>query len=320
VALPQPVIDLFNLSLAALRHLAKEAEVKVAAGATKAELISALSEKVDPGVLQQRAADLLYAGNTSITWVRLGPSASSDGDSEAAVVGVAATEPGGGFAVDEFRTALTDFVGADPFNIELRPPVTGTPAVVEAQEWSSDKILLTFVVRKRIQTVIHNFELRQVFADQFFQVVVRPSDGIFEIRTNHTRARNLERTWLAEFAERLDRSVGYRAITQPEFDRLRAELGGVIDVYKGKEEAGLLPYDTIELSKKDTIADLAGNERFISDTETLQPVSEDILFTAEGIGQIRLRMSANGSVWFRTVVSEAVIDLVYEKLRGIGAL
>ena len=51
----------------------------------------------------------------------------------------------------------------------------------------------------------------------------------------------------------------------------------------------------------------------------MQPVSQDILFDSAEGAEVRLRISANGSVWFRTLVSEDVIDRVYDELQRFGA-
>jgi hypothetical protein len=61
-----------------------------------------------------------------------------------------------------------------------------------------------FVVRKRIRKVIHNFDLTDIYQDEFFVAVVRPAEAVVEIRGSYGRARLLTNTWLQEFAAQLD--------------------------------------------------------------------------------------------------------------------
>jgi hypothetical protein len=300
VAVPQQVIDLFNLSLPALRDLSSRSGKKIAAGATKAEIIEELSD-VPRQKLEQDAGDVLYAGNTSITWLRLAS---------------------GRFTTEQLRRAITALEdGNDPFAAPLRPAQIGyVPRLVEARSWGTDKIVMTFVVRKRVQTVIRNFEIEPVYADDFFQVVARPSKGLFEVRASHDRARTLERTWLISLAELMDTNVDYALIGYSDFDKLRTKLAAVLDGYKGKDSSGSI-YDTMELSRSDTCPNLADEQQFKDDTKHLVPISADIIFTSPGQGhEVRLKISANGSVWFRSSVSESVIDQVFAALEEVGAL
>src|SRR5205823_3015140 len=114
--------------------------------------------------------------------------------------------------------------------------------------------------------------------------------------------RLVDRTWLASLAQVLDKPLTYQPIGIDEFNALREQLGGVLDVYRGKDAAGSI-YDTREWSKADSCDDLAAEQQFIDETKDLDPVSEDILFSAHDDETVRLKISANGSIWFRTVVS-----------------
>lgn len=290
-------IDLFNLSLPALRQVATQLNVEFDPAMTKTDVVLALQE-LPREVIDSVASDLMYAGNTGITWLQLG---------DAAVEGTEITE------------AIEALEGANPFTDELRPESVGPyPQLVEGRWMDGGKAVLTFVVSKRVQTVIHNFELTKVFADHFFQVVLRLRDARVEVRSSHERARMLERTWLRELADLLDRDLAYVPISQEDFNDLKDSLGAVLDVYRGKDTSGSI-YDTLELSKSDTCPDLADEDRFLEDIESLRPVSADLIFQHDG-SRIRVRVSANGSIWFRTAVSEDVIDTVYAILRKIGAL
>jgi hypothetical protein len=300
VAVSQGVINLLNLSLPALRQLAKDMNVKTGPNPTKADLVRAL-QNFPRAQLEAAVGDLLYAGNTSVTWIRIGD--------------------GMGFTVEELTKAILALEPGDPFAQELRPAnITHAPSLVEARQSDPKKVTLTFVYRKRMQTYIRDFEIRTIYGDDFFPVIVRPEHGVFEIRASHDLARLLEQTWLRSLAEVMEKPIGYRLISIEDFNKLRKKLGAALDVYKGKDVEGSI-YDTREWSKAKTCPDLATEARFQTDTKELEAVSQDILFVEEDPEHpVRLRVSANGSVWFRTVVSEAVIDRVYSALRSVGAV
>jgi len=300
VAVSQSVINLLNLSLPALRQLAKDMKVKTGPNPTKADLVRAL-QNFPRTQLEAAVGDLLYAGNTSITWIRIGE--------------------GKGFTVKELKTAISALEPNDPFEQELRPTsITHTPSLVEARQPDSTKVTLTFVYRKRMQTYIRDFEIKTIYGDDFFPVIVRPEHGVFEIRASHDLARLLEQTWLRSLAEVMEEPIAYRLISIEDFNKLRKKLGAVLDIYKGKDAEGSI-YDTREWSKARTCTDLAAEARFQTDTKELEAVSQDILFVDDDPDHpVRLRVSANGSVWFRTVVSEAVIDRAYSALRSVGAV
>lgn len=186
-----------NLPLPQLRKLAKAAGVFPDEGTTKWDYATALAQ-LPREQLEQLAGEWMYAGQTSITWVFL----SSDGTDGAARL---ADGPAGTpIDFEDLKAALTAQCGADPFEADVRPEeVTGEPKLVEATVLEEHKIGLLFVVARRVAKVIHNFEVQDVYQDEFFQAIIRLDAGVVEIRANHDRARVFIQTWLAELADRL---------------------------------------------------------------------------------------------------------------------
>ncbi len=72
--------------------------------------------------------------------------------------------------------------------------------------------------------MIHEFERTPVYADEFFNAVLRPDDGIIEGRASAARAQCLERTWMKDFADRFDRVPVPVGITPADFRELKAKL------------------------------------------------------------------------------------------------
>jgi hypothetical protein len=182
-AVSEDFIALLNLPVQTLQQLAKELGVETPSQATQWELAGLLSD-FPRTKLESVAGRWLYAGSTSVTWFQLG-----DGE---------AIDP------EAFRAAVTEVVGADPYEEDVRPDkVTNRPDLVAITDLDDNKIVLTFVVAKRVTRVIHNFESHTVYADEFFVAVVRLNQGVVEVRASHDRARLLARTWLGELAEKL---------------------------------------------------------------------------------------------------------------------
>jgi hypothetical protein len=185
----QTVINLLNLPLPQLRQLAKDTGVEPptipSRGLQKFDYVMALSLLPD-AALRERVGDWLFAGRTSLTWYRLG-----EGES---------------IEYESVRSALRSLYPVDPYDGDIRPEeVTHTPQLIDVRDFDPDetpktKVVFTFAASRRITRVIHNFEVRDVLADEFFVAVLRLDRGTFEIRAGHERARQLASTWLIDFA------------------------------------------------------------------------------------------------------------------------
>jgi hypothetical protein len=183
VAVPQRLINLLNLPLPTLRRLARRAGIETNTDSRKWDVIERLAP-LSERELFDAFGEWLYAGSTSITYLRIGDGRPLD---PAAM-----------------REQLVDMCNGDPFERDVRPEVvTAMPQLVEAREWGDEKVLLTFAMQKRVTRVIHNFELTDVVADDFFVAVLRPQHAIVEVRGSHERANRIARSWLLEFADRL---------------------------------------------------------------------------------------------------------------------
>jgi hypothetical protein len=170
-----------NLSVPELYRLGRKAGVKLPPGNRKWDLAWALAD-LPQDRLEELASEWLYAGQTSATWVLLSEGTALD--------------------VEKIKQALTTQRGKDPFSEDARPSqVTLIPQLVDARQLGESKIVLTFVVRSRLTTVLQNFEPLDVIADEFFVGVLRTDQGVLEIRASHERAILLANTWLVEFAE-----------------------------------------------------------------------------------------------------------------------
>jgi|SRR5579871_1006245 len=185
----QTMISLLNLPLPKLRQLARDALVELprfpSRGLTKWDLVVALSHLSD-ATLRDLAGEWLYAGSTSLTWYRIGD--------------------GSPIEYERVRAALRSLYPPDPYEHDIRPDeVTPHPQLIDVSDWtdedgSATKVFFTFVATQRVTQVIHNFEVRDVLADEFFVSVLRLERGTFEVRANHERAEQLARTWLLDFA------------------------------------------------------------------------------------------------------------------------
>jgi hypothetical protein len=176
----QEFINLLNLPLGRLRDIAEELDVSLPSGARKWDVAKELS-KQSASKLAPHAGEWIYAGQTSVTFVRLG-----DGSplNEAAVI-----------------QALTDMYGTDPFASDIRPEVLTQKATLIDATKADGRIFLSFGVKKPVAQVLSNFEVEVVEGDDFFVAVLRLDKAIMEIRTNHQRAERFVTTWIAEFDE-----------------------------------------------------------------------------------------------------------------------
>ena len=176
----QEFINLLNLPLGRLRDIAEELDVSIPSGARKWDVARELS-KLSASKLAPLAGEWIYAGQTSVTFVRLGDGSPLE---EAAVT-----------------QALTDMYGTDPFASDIRPDVLTQKATLIDATRADGRIFLSFGVKKPVAQVLSDFEVEVVEGDAFFVAVLRLDKAIMEIRTNHQRAERFVTTWIAEFDE-----------------------------------------------------------------------------------------------------------------------
>jgi len=296
MSLSKAPVQLLNLSVGQLSRIASQQWLSPDGSATKIDLTRLLVEGLEPAALRAAADDYLYAGKTSVTWVRF------DG--------------GAPVTLTALKSALTTMCGADPFASELRPELDGTPRLLHALNWHNGKVVLTFAVRGQVRLVFQGYELREVSEDFSFQVVVRLADGVFEIRSGHLYAQRLQ-AFMAELGTRLGRTPTRLPIEQAQFDALHAALNASLRDYTGLDGSPS-PYQTRSVSKKQSCPDLAVEPAFQQDYGSLEPVSGDLIFVGpEGEEMAILVAIRTSSVYFRSAASEATIDLVYSALKQV---
>lgn len=180
----QQFIDLLNMPLGRLKRLSMDLGVEPPSSVGKWELAEQLSEYPRDQLLDL-AGDWLFAGSTSVTWFVLGE--------------------GNGVTPEAWATAVNDYINGDVAGGDIRPDdITHRPQLVDMRTLGDDKIVCTFAVARRVSRVIHNFEVDDVLADEFFVAMLRPGDGVVEVRASHDRARTLASTWLSEVAARIE--------------------------------------------------------------------------------------------------------------------
>jgi hypothetical protein len=175
----QEFINLLNLPLGRLREIADELDVSLPSGARKWDVVKELS-KLSSSKLAPHASEWIYAGQTSVTYVKLGDGAPLD---EAAVI-----------------EALTDMCdGVNPLENDIRPDALTRKATLIDATKTDGRVFLSFGVKKPVARVLSDFEVEVVEGDDFFVAVLRLDKAIMEIRTNHQRAERFVTTWIAEF-------------------------------------------------------------------------------------------------------------------------
>lgn len=310
----QRFIDLLRLPVARLRQLADAKGVDLPGDATHWDLAREVS-RLSRSDIEDGSQGFLYAGSCSLSWFRLvegeGPD-EEDPDAHHAITGDA-------LGAGAVKSALRSISEHDPFSETERPStVTKSPTLVVAMEREDGAYVLNFVVARRVTRVIHNFESQEVFEDQFFVAVLFPSDGTIEVRTNIGMARTLQKTWLTEFAQLLERTAVPVAISQADYLRFRDALGARLDVYTGTDASGMSAIGTVRFSKADTADDLFEEEEFQTATQGRELLSGDLLFDDGSVGEIRMHVSRlNGSVFVRTAVPEEVVGRVYAALKEV---
>lgn len=272
--------------------------------------------------LPPAAAEYVYAGQKSISWVRLIPE-----DIELDLSEAAATYPmkGAELSPGEVKAALMQESGfEDPYAMDGQPAkiLEGEPQLILARE-REDGILLLFAMAQRKGQAIHNFQAAPVIEDDFFPVIFRPQLGLFEIRASKSHVRKLSRSWLRRFASAVGCQPVPVGITYSDLRKLHTVLNGKLDVYTGADATGTSIYETHRLTRaEDVCDDLLDEKQFSEDTKLLQPVNGDLVFEySSEFDEVRVHVScANGSVWVRTAVPEEVIIHVrraVEKIKGL---
>lgn len=309
----QRMIDLLNAPMPTLRKMARARELPVS-NVRKWELASALS-RLSREELEQGAEGYLYAGSTSLSWIRFVPANMViEEDDLDAVYPLRGEE----LPADRVPDVLRAHSEGDAFSETSRPDdITEMPKLIVAREWD-DGYILTFGIAKRIGHVIHNFEDIPILEDEFFTGYLRPRTGTIEVRASTDRARKLERTWLGDFLASFDLKPLPVAITTRDYVALHRELDARLDVYLGRTTTGTTIFETHRFTKADGIADMLTEDEFDRATADLETVSLDLLFDMDDVGEIRVHVSVlKGSIFIRTAVPERVVRYVYDVLDRI---
>lgn len=318
VPVSQRFIDLLNAPLSTLKTLAARHDLEGLTGsrARKWELAQRLA--LIPRDELEGEQDYLYAGSTSLSWLRFVP---EDQEVDAESLDDFYAMQGVELDREQVMEALRGLSEGDPFNENDRPGnITTVPKLVVAREREDGDYILTFAISKRIGHVIHNFESQAVYEDEFFNALLRPAQGIIEVRASASRAQRLARTWLADFSGSLGCKTLPVAITHGDWQALHDDLNARLDVYRGKTTTGTTIFDTHEYTKADIVDDLYGENEFNQETANLEPISMDLLFDVNGFGEVRIHVSViNGSIFIRTAVPEHVIEYVRSVLEQIKA-
>jgi hypothetical protein len=321
VAVTSTLVELLNAPRRTLLKVAQQAGIPISRDTRKWDIARALAEKFGDEIPEE-AAEYLYAGQRSISWIRLIPESE-----EFAIGDPEYTYPMRGMKIskEEVESALaSEFNREDPYDIEERPEIIleGQPQLIVARP-HEDGVLFLFAIAMRKGQAIHNFKAVSVVEDDFFPVIFRPELGLFEVRASADQARRLRRTWLRQFAAGLGAQSVPVSIPYSDLRLLHAELDAKLDVYTGAETDGTSIYETHRYTRDDeTCDDLLEETRFQEDTENLMPVNGDLLFKfSEELDEVRVHVSCNnGSIWIRTAVPEGVIRYVraaMEKVKGV---
>lgn len=310
----QNFIDLLRLPASVLKKLADDLDVAIAKGATHWQAAKAL-EHVSRSVLEEHAGSYLYAGSTSLSWFRLIPEEDDPSDDTSRFYPLYGSTIDREAAVD----ALRELSEADPFDEAQRPTnVTAKPELVCARWLDDEVLLLTFVVARRAGHVIHNFETQQVLQDDFFNAVFRLQPGVVEVRSSALRARSLLRNWIRPYAHILGMEPVEVALTERDSRELHDQLDAVLDDFKGKTATGTSAFDTAQYSKAEDIKDLVEEEEFREATRNLEPITENLLFSLDGLGEIRIYVSLQShSIFVRTAASEEVLQHIYDAVERV---
>lgn len=115
-------------------------------------------------------------------------------------------------------------------------------------------------------------------------------------------------------------ALAFITINEIELDAIQQRLGAVLDTYRGRSSAQS-DIDTLQLAKSPECPDLSASAEFQELSDGYEPASVDFVFAHPQAGNVRLRVSTvNGSIWFRTAVTEDIIDYVFDVVRQVKGL
>lgn len=175
-------------------------------------------------------------------------------------------------------------------------------------------IVMTFAVERTVAQVIHNFQVTQVYADDFFNCVLCPEEGFVEMRTNQQTARRFARTWLAEFAAAFELEARPVTLTEADFVELKQDLGAVMVRYWDKLETGG-SMDTIEVTVSPTTGDLWAQTGFLDTVSGSEQLLGDLRFVHDSRTYTIRVARTMGSIYFVKPAPESAIEQVRETLR-----
>lgn len=318
VAVSQREIDLLNTPVAVLRQIAALHGIE-RASASQEELAQLLATR-PRDELEVDSQGYLYAGKTSVSWIRFVPDELEiDPDDLASMRGVP-------LARNEVVDALGAISDIDLFSESSRPSEIGTrPQLIQARArpGAEDDLVLTVAYARELRQVIHNFQRQKVYEDEFFQAVLRQDQGLLEVRASAGVVKRSLTTWVAEFADQLKLRPVPVTISYKEFLALRDELSAILDVYRGRDATGTSVFGTRAFTRQEAVSeDLLDEQEFKDEIDDLEPVSLELLFDYAGYGEVRVYVSIqNGSVYIRNSVPDEVIEHVYRavaRIKGDG--
>jgi hypothetical protein len=109
-------------------------------------------------------------------------------------------------------------------------------------------------------------------------------------------------------------------ISEPEVEKLKQDLGAVVDRIRSRAEDGK-DCEIIDLTAGPSCEDLSESKEADEKIAGGAKSRLDLVFEHPDFGKIRARVSTrNGSIWFVRAVPEAVIDHVFEafcRVKGI---
>jgi len=321
VPVTSTLVELLNAPRRTLLKVARSAGLEFSRDARKWDVAKALAQEFGEEIPEE-AAKYVYAGQRSISWIRLVPEEEEFeiGDPE-----MSYPMRGVPLNLSEIEGALaSEFQRENPFDVDERPDqiLEGEPQLIVARR-RDDGILLLFAIAQRKGQVIHNFQATSVIEDDFFPVILRPDLGLLEVRASTDQARRLSRTWLRRFAAALGTQPVPVSIPYVDLRHLHDELDGKLDVFTGAESQGTSIYETHRFTRdEETCDDLLEEQRFAEDTAQLLPLNGDIVFEyPPEFNEVRVHVSCNnGSIWIRTAVPEEVILHVREAMERIKGL
>ena len=318
VPVTSTLVELLNAPRRTLLKVAQSAGLELPRDIRKWDIARALAQEFGDEIPEE-AAKYVYAGQRSISWIRLVPE-----EEEFEIGDPQMTYPmrGTSISLSEIEGALADeFQREDPFDVDGRPDqiLEGEPQLIVARRRDND-ILLLFAIAQRKGQFVHNFRATSVIEDDFFPAIFRPDLGLLEVRASTDQARRLARTWLRRFAAALGTQSVPVSIPFSDLRQLHGELDGKLDVYTGAESQGTSIYETHRFTRDDeTCDDLLKEQQFADDTAHLLPLNGDILFEyPPEFDEVRVHVSCNnGSIWIRTAVPEEIIAHVREAMERI---